>query len=166
MRQRQRFLVFTFTAILVLSLASFHEPVEAESSRPRVDLKCVAFGTGPMLECLVTVQRRDGTPLDNIQMTLGALMPSMPMAHTIKPVKAAPTGKPGEYKGTLELEMSGVWTVDMDLSGPVRDKVARNLQVEECAGNARCAVAPAVAGSAAGNAHKGHGNTGHSSGKH
>jgi hypothetical protein len=116
-----------------------------------------------MLECLVKVQRRDGTTLNNIQMTLGALMPSMPMAHTIRPVKAAPTGNPGEYKAVLELQMPGVWTVEIDLSGTVRDKVARNLQVDECAGSSRCTAAPAVSG---GEASKRPQHSEHHSGKH
>jgi len=116
-----------------------------------------------MLECLVQIQRRDGTPLNNAQVNLGALMPSMPMAHTIRPVKAAPTGNPGEYKGTLELQMSGIWTVEVDLSGSVRDKVARNFQVDDCSGSARCAAALSAPGS---DASKGHQHAEHHHGKH
>ena len=107
-----------------------------------------------MLECLVNIQRRDGAPLNNPQVTLGAMMPSMPMAHTIRPVKAAPTGHPGEYKGTLELQMSGVWAVEVDLSGPVRDKVVRNFQVDDCSGTARCAAALSAATSDVNKAHQ------------
>ncbi len=150
------------TAAIVVSLL-LPPHAAAESGRPRVELTCLSFGTGPMLECLVKIQRRDGTPLNNAQVTLGALMPSMPMAHTIRPAKAAPTGNPGEYRATLELQMSGVWTVDIDVSGAVRDKVARNLQVEECAGNGRCPAAPAVRGH---EASRGHPHAEHHSGKH
>jgi hypothetical protein len=113
------------------------------SGRPDVALKCVSYGTGPMLECVVDLKRRDASPLDGAQVTLGAIMPSMPMAHTIKPMKATATGVPGQYKATLELEMLGVWAVDIDVSGPVRDKVSRNLLVHECKGNDRCAATPA-----------------------
>ncbi|MFM2208438.1 MAG: FixH family protein [Burkholderiaceae bacterium] len=111
--------------------------------RPRAELQCVSYGMGPMLECVVDLRRRDGAPLDGAQVTLGALMPSMPMAHTVKPMKAAPTGAPGQYRATLELEMLGVWAVDIDISGPLRDKFSRNLVVHECQGNARCAATPA-----------------------
>mgnify|MGYP002479618328 CR=1 FL=1 len=79
--------------------------------RPRAELQCVSHGMGPMLECVVDLRRRDGAPLDGAQVTLGALMPSMPMAHTVKPMNAAPTGAPGQYRATLELEMLGVWAV-------------------------------------------------------
>ena len=109
-------------------------------NRPRVALQCLSYGMGPMLECTVELKRRDGSPLDGAQVTLGALMPSMPMAHTVKPRKAQPTGTPGQYRGTLELEMLGVWSVDVDISGPARDKVARNVTVGECKGNDRCAA--------------------------
>ncbi|MFY8104829.1 MAG: FixH family protein [Ramlibacter sp.] len=134
---------------LIVALLGFFCPLAhaqsaaAGSGRPNVALKCVSYGTGPMLECVVDLKRRDGAPLDGAQLTLGALMPSMPMAHTVKPMKAAPTGVPGQYKATLELEMLGVWAVDVDVSGPVRDKVSRNLVVHECNGNDRCAATAA-----------------------
>lgn len=114
--------------------------------RPQVELQCVSFGMGPMLECTAHLKRRDGTPLDGAQVTLGALMPSMPMAHTVKPMKAVPTGTAGQYRATLELEMLGVWAVEVDISGPARDKVARNVLVQECKGKDRCAAPPAKPG--------------------
>jgi hypothetical protein len=113
------------------------------SARPQIELQCVSYGTGPMLECLVDLKRQDGAPLEGATVTLGGLMPSMPMAHTIRPVKAAATGRPGQYKATLELEMLGVWAVDVDIAGPVRDKRSRNLVVHECKGDARCPATPA-----------------------
>ena len=122
--------------------AHAHSPASG-SGKPQVALQCVSYGKGPMLDCLVDVKRAEGTPLDGAQLTLGALMPSMPMAHTIKPMKAAATGVPGQYKATLELEMLGVWAVDVDIAGPLREKVSRNLLVHECKGNDRCAATPA-----------------------
>ncbi|MEY3740377.1 MAG: hypothetical protein RLZZ192_1053 [Pseudomonadota bacterium] len=163
MMTRLRIFLAAWVSAVVVVFLLLPQSVAAESGRPRVELTCLSFGTGPMLECLVKVQRRDGTTLSNIQMTLGALMPSMPMAHTIRPVKAAPTGNPGEYKAVLELQMPGVWTVEIDLSGTVRDKVARNLQVDECAGSSRCTAAPAVSG---GEASKRPQHSEHHSGKH
>ncbi len=145
-------------ALLGLSPLQVHAQASAPASgRPQVALKCVSYGTGPLLECVVDLKRRDGGPLDGAQLTLGALMPSMPMAHTVKPVKAAPTGTPGQYKATLELEMLGVWAVDVDVSGPVRDKMSRNLVVHECNGNDRCAATPAKPADMAPMRHGGHG---------
>ena len=70
----------------------------------------------------------------------------MPMAHTIKPVRATSTGKPGQYQGTLALEMPGIWTVDVEVNGPLRDKVGQNLMVNACKGDTRCTAAPAKPG--------------------
>ena len=125
--------------------AQAHSPASG-SGKPQVALKCVSYGKGPMLDCVVDLKRAEGAPLDGAQLMLGAMMPSMPMAHTIKPMKAAPTGAPGQYKATLELEMLGVWAVDVDISGPLREKVSRNLLVHECKGNDRCAATPAKPG--------------------
>ena len=113
--------------------------------RPAVDLQCVSFGSGPQLECTVRLRSADGQPLVGANVTLGATMPSMPMAHQVKPAVAAPTGAPGEYRGRLELEMPGAWAVQVDIGGPLRDRVARTLQVDECDGDRRCSVPPAAA---------------------
>jgi hypothetical protein len=85
----------------ITPLANAQNPAPS-SARPQLELQCVSYGTGPMLECLVDLKRRDGAPLEGATVTLGGLMPSMPMAHTIRPVKAAATGRPGQYKATLE----------------------------------------------------------------
>ncbi len=149
MRVKRQLLV----ALSVLTIPTLCEPwplahaqsTSSQSARPRLELQCQSFGKGPMLECLIDLANRDGTPLDGAQIMLGALMPSMPMAHTIKPVKAAATGKPGQYTGTLVLEMPGAWAVDVDISGPVRDKASRTLMVTDCEGKPRCAASPAQA---------------------
>ena len=107
--------------------------------RPQVDLQCEAFGMGPQLECTVRL-RASGAPLVGAQVTLGASMPSMPMAHTVKPAAAAPPGQPGEYRGRLELQMTGVWAVQVDVAGPLRDRVVRPLRIDDCEGDRRCPV--------------------------
>ena len=132
--------------LAALTMAPWTEAHAQAGNRPQVGLRCLSYGMGPMPECVVDLRRRDGSPVDGAQVMLGALMPSMPMAHTIKPMRAAPTGKPGEYRATLELEMLGVWSVDIDISGPLREKVARNLLVHDCPGSDRCAATPARPG--------------------
>ena len=59
--------------------AQAHSPASG-SGKPQVELKCVSYGKGPMLDCVVDVKRAEGTPLDGAQLMLGAMMPSMPMA--------------------------------------------------------------------------------------
>lgn len=136
--------VVTNIRIWVLAGLALLVPVSLTAQtgeRAQAGLQCVSYGAGPMLECVVDLKRKDGSSLDNAQVTLGALMPSMPMAHTIKPVRAVPTGKPGQYQGTLTLEMPGIWTVDVEVNGPLRDKVGQNLMVHACKGDTRCAAA-------------------------
>ena len=130
-----------FANSLAISLAAPALPAAAQAARAKVDLRCDAVAIGPTLDCVVQLAARDGKPLDGAQVTLGATMPSMPMAHRVKPTVAAPTGRPGEYRGSLALEMSGVWALQVDIAGPLRDRAVVRLQAEECPeGQKRCAV--------------------------
>ena len=50
-------------------------------------------------------------------------MPSMPMAHNLRPVKAKAGKLPGEYRARLDLEMLGEWAVKLRLRGPLQDQL-------------------------------------------
>ena len=129
--------------MLAVTFASQAATAAAQTARAKVALRCDAVASGPTLDCVVQLAASDGQPLNSAQVMLGAQMPSMPMAHRVKPSVAAPTGRPGEYRGTLELEMSGVWALQVDISGPLRDRAVVRLQAEECAdGQKRCAQRP------------------------
>jgi len=95
---------------------------QAFSQKLNAKLDCKYTGTDFVYDCRITLQR-GGQPLAGAQVTVGADMPSMPMAHNIKPVKAKPTGKPGEYQARLDLEMTGEWAVKLRIAGPVRDQL-------------------------------------------
>lgn len=127
----------SLSLLAALGGAAVGQPV-----RPQVDMACVAYGSGPQLECTLQVSR-GAVPADGLKVVLGATMPSMPMAHSVKPAAAAPTGRPGQYRGVLALEMNGHWNVLADLSGPLRERVVRTFAVDECEGEPRCPVAPA-----------------------
>jgi YtkA-like len=133
------------TLCLVAALLSLWPPLAAQTHRPQVDLRCEAHGLGPMLDCRVQLKGPQGEPMTGASVTLGATMPSMPMAHSVRPVKTAPGAAPGEYRGELALEMGGVWAVEIDIAGPVRDRVVRVLMATECADNGRCPAPPARA---------------------
>lgn len=135
----------TLATCAAAGLLAVMAPLAHAAPRPAVDLQCVAFGMGPQLECTVRLRGAGGAPLTGAAVTLGATMPSMPMAHRVAPAAAAPTGVPGEYRGRLALEMSGAWAVQVDIAGPLRDRVARTLLIEECEGERRCPVAPVSA---------------------
>ncbi len=136
-------------AALASGLALLAAPAWAQApARPTTELRCASHGNGPLLDCTVRLRAAGGAPLDGAQVTLGAMMPAMPMAHSVKPMPARPTGQPGEYRGTVELEMLGVWAVQVDIAGPVRDRVVRPLNIDECKAATPCAAAPARAGQA------------------
>lgn len=126
----------------------------AGGKRPQADLQCESFGDGPRLECTLRLTRADGAPLEGARVQLGASMPSMPMAHSVPPVNAAAAGRPGTYKATLELEMTGVWAIEIDLAAPMRERIVRTVRVE-CQDDKRCAAPPASAKGVASSRHSG-----------
>jgi hypothetical protein len=95
---------------------------QAFAQKLNAKLDCRYTGNDFVYDCAIALER-GGQPLSGAQVTVGADMPSMPMAHNIRPVKARPTGKPGEYQARLELEMSGEWAVKLRIAGPVRDQL-------------------------------------------
>jgi hypothetical protein len=93
-------------------------------------LECRHLGKDFVYDCTIKLTR-GGEPLSGLQVTVGADMPSMPMAHQIKPVKAQPTKIAGEYRARLELEMSGEWAVKLRLSGALRDQLIVHYEFTE-----------------------------------
>ena len=104
--------------LMLLIFLFISAPVLAQ--RTEADLKCNYSGKDFIYDCIIRLSR-GGEPLSGAQLSVGADMPSMPMAHNLKPVKARPGKKPGEYAARLDLEMPGEWTVKLRLAGPVRD---------------------------------------------
>jgi hypothetical protein len=94
----------------------------AQAQKIDASLHCKPTGTDFVYDCMIKLTR-GGAPLSGAQITVGADMPSMPMAHNPKPVKAKPGKEPGVYLARLALEMQGEWAVKLRLSGPVRDQL-------------------------------------------
>jgi len=113
------------TFFLILSLL----PGLALAQAPKADLSCKATRTDFVFDCTIRLSR-GGKPLEGATVTVGADMPSMPMAHTVKPVKAQPAQAPGEYRAQLDLEMLGVWAVKLRLAGPVRDQLILHYEFD------------------------------------
>jgi YtkA-like protein len=95
-------------------------PCPAIAQRVQGDMSCTHTGTDLVYDCVFQL-KRGGQPVSGLNVLVGADMPSMPMAHNIKPVKARPGKTAGEYLARLDLEMPGEWAVKLRLSGPVRD---------------------------------------------
>ena len=104
--------------------------VPAAAQGTRAELDCKFTGTDFVYDCVIRLAR-GGTPVAGAQIAIGADMPSMPMAHNIKPVKAKPGSKPGHYEARLDLEMAGEWAVKLRLSGPVRDQLVLHYEFDE-----------------------------------
>lgn len=109
------------TATLLLSLAL--------AQTPQAQLDCKPTGEDFVYDCVVTLTRA-GKPLEGAQITVGADMPSMPMAHQVRPANAKPGTKAGEYAFRLDLEMLGEWAVKLRLSGPVRDQLILHYEFD------------------------------------
>ena len=133
-------LVPGLSTLMVVAVLMQGQPAQGQPARARVDLRCEARGLGPRIDCLVRLQRPDGTPMEGAALTLGASMPSMPLAHSVPRVAARPSGKTGEYAVSLELEMSGVWALEIDLSAPVRERIVRVVRAQECEKTDPCPV--------------------------
>lgn len=111
-----------FVALLV-SQAAFAQKTDAR-------LDCKHTGKDFIYDCVIRLARA-GEPLTGAQVTVGADMPSMPMTHQVKPVKAKPTKTLGEYRARLDLEMGGEWAVKLRLSDPVRDQLVLHYEFDE-----------------------------------
>ena len=67
-------------------------------------------------------------PMSGYSGIVGAKMPSMAMAHNVKPVKFfEKEGMSGHYEFTIQLEMLGEWMFQYDISIPKRDRVMEKL---------------------------------------
>jgi hypothetical protein len=112
-----------FLILCLCSSAAFSQNVQAE-------LACTLTRTDFIYDCRILLKRQ-GKPLPGVQITLGADMPSMPMAHNVRPVKARPGKAPGEYLASLDLEMLGEWAVKLRLAGPVKDQLILLYEFDE-----------------------------------
>ena len=113
---------------LILVALAIPQAVFAQRTDARLD--CKHTGKDFSYDCRIRLDRA-GEPLSGVQVTLSADMPSMPMAHHVKPVKARTTKIAGEYRATLELEMPGEWAVKLRLAGPVRDQLVLHYEFDE-----------------------------------
>ena len=100
-------------------------------TRARADVACHPTGTLLQYDCTIALKNaRSGEPLGGVTVTVGADMPSMPMMHNVRPVAAASGAQAGTYHARLTLEMHGDWALQLNLSGPVRDRIVTTLRFD------------------------------------
>lgn len=99
--------------------------------RAKADVACRPAGATLEYDCTIKLTNaRTNEPMPGVTLTVGADMPSMPMMHNVRAVKAAPGADSGTYQARLTLEMHGDWAVQVNLSGPVRDRVVANIRFD------------------------------------
>jgi hypothetical protein len=115
-------------ALLVLSAVA--PPAFAQRLDAEVDCKPTKHDL--VYECrFVLKEVKSGRLVSGALLSIGADMPSMPMAHNLKPVRAAPGAAPGEYSARIELEMFGDWALKLNVRGPVRDVIVKKFSARE-----------------------------------
>ena len=124
--------VVQWALVAAVALAAALGSASAQARRAAADLSCVPAQEALAYDCLVRLKvASTGEPLSGLSVTVGADMPSMAMAHNVRPVPAQEAGEPGTYKARLALEMLGDWAVRIDVDGPLRDRVVLVMRFED-----------------------------------
>lgn len=102
-------------------------PVMADGGeRKDAEITCEPTEHRLVYDCTVMLtKRRSGEPVTDAEFTVGADMPSMPGAHSVRPVRAIPHDAPGLYGVRIHLEMHGEWAIRLDFTKPDRDRVVK-----------------------------------------
>ena len=97
--------------------------------RKAAEVECTPVAQQALVhDCTISLKgRKSGTPIVDAEFTVGADMPTMPGAHSVRPVPAEPHGAPGTYRVRIELEMTGEWALKLDFTRPGRDRLIRKL---------------------------------------
>jgi len=104
--------------------------------RVAADVSCTATEEKLTYDCMIMLKgKKSGEPVAGAEVVVKADMPSMPLAHNVRPVRAAAGSMPGHYTATLELEMLGEWALTLDVSGPTRDRVVKKLDFRPASGD-------------------------------
>ena len=122
-------------AAAALSVTLIASGAALAGERVAADVSCTPAVEDLSYDCMITLKgKKSGDPVEGAEVVVKAAMPSMPLAHNVRPVKAAPGAVPGHYTATLELEMPGEWALTLDVSGPTRDRVVKKLNFGAGAG--------------------------------
>jgi hypothetical protein len=96
--------------------------------RMGAEVSCKQVAKTMQYDCLLMLKGAlSGHPIQGAAIIVGADMPSHPMAHNVKPVQAQATGKPGEYKFRIALEMHGEWALKIRLAKPRQDLIVHKM---------------------------------------
>ena len=123
------------TASVALSAMLMASGLALAGERVAADVRCTATAEKLTYDCMIMLKgKKSGLPVEDAGIVVKADMPSMPLTHNVRPVRAAPGSMPGHYSARLELDMHGEWALTLDVSGPTRDRVVKKLQFGTDAG--------------------------------
>ena len=134
-------------ALLAVLIAVATTPALA-ADRVQATVSCKPAGVSLAYTCIFKLTNAStGAPLEKAQLSIGADMPSMPLAHNVPPVTAKATGAPGEYRALVVLEMHGDWALRLRVGGPLKDQLVEvlNFTPQAVGPPARKAVSPGPA---------------------
>jgi YtkA-like len=119
------------TASAAALLVALSGDAGAADARTRADVTCAPTAKALQYDCTIKLtDARTGAPLSGVSLTVGADMPSMPMAHNVRPARARAGKEPGVYSARIELEMHGDWALRLDIAGPFRDRIVKTMRFE------------------------------------
>ena len=112
--------------IFVLFLASI-APTVVFPMMIKSKTECTATSKKFQYNCNVLfINKKE--PMSGYSGLVGATMPSMAMAHNVRPVKFTEKERmAGHYEFTIQLEMLGEWMFQYDITNPKRDRVLEKL---------------------------------------
>ena len=121
--------VFGF-ALWVLTIPTSSPAANKKSAQ----VECAATDVRLTYDCIITLRnKKTGQAIKDAEYSVSADMPSMPGAHTVKPVTAINQGT-GIYHAKLVLEMYGEWALPMDFNQPERDRVVTKITITKAGG--------------------------------
>ena len=115
--------------VAVLAVVGQLPVLAGADERKAAEVECAPVEHEALVyDCTIALTgRKSGAPIADAEFTVGADMPSMPGAHSVRPVPAEPHGAPGAYRARIELEMTGEWALKLDFTRPARDRLVRKL---------------------------------------
>lgn len=123
--------MLTRTTAFSIALLLLAATAASSQSRLKAELACAETPAHLAYDCTVRItEAASGAAVEGLAVEIKADMPSMPMAHNIPPVGAAPAGEPGIYAFPITLDMFGSWAFSIRLSGPREDLLVEVLNFE------------------------------------
>jgi hypothetical protein len=118
--------------VLAVAAAGLGGTVALAADRASAAIDCKATGEALVYDCIIKLANaRTAAPLEQAKVSVGADMPSMPMAHNVAPVTARAGAAPGEYQARLALEMYGDWALRLKVEGPLKDQLVEVRSFDE-----------------------------------